>query len=528
MRVIGIVIAVILLIAVALPFLIDANQFRPRLESELSKQLGREVKLGNLKLSLLSGGVTASDISIADDPKFSRDPFLSAQSLTVGVDLRTLIFSRQLHVTGITIDHPNITLLQNPAGVWNFSSFGSKTVPAAPLKTESEASSLDLSVKLLTITDGRLVLGKTGKKVKPEVLDKVNIQVVDLSATTAFPFTLTAVATGGAQIKLDGKAGPLNPADSAATPFDAGLNVTHFDLAHSGFLPRTAFAGLVSVDGSVSSADQKVQVKGNVKAEQLVLAKGGSPAKKPVAFVFVLEHDLRKHAGELRRGNIQIGAASASLGGIYRLEGENTLVNMKLSAPSMAIPELEAMLPALDIVLPAGSSLEGGTAHADITIVGPTDRLVLDGSAGFNNTRLKGFDLGSRMALVTKLAGIKNAANTEIQNFSSNLHSDAQGVRTESISLVAPDVGELNGSGTVSAAHALDFNMTAKVRTGGVLAVMGSNTTVPFRISGTSSEPKFEPDVKGIVEGKLKSLEGGAAGKAAEGIVRGLFGGKKN
>src|SRR5579871_3408283 len=59
LRVIGILVALLIVIAVALPFLIDANQFRPRLEQELTKVLGRDVQLGDLKLSLFSGGVTA-------------------------------------------------------------------------------------------------------------------------------------------------------------------------------------------------------------------------------------------------------------------------------------------------------------------------------------------------------------------------------------------------------------------------------------------------------------------------------------
>src|SRR5262245_5580893 len=48
---------VILLIAglAALPFLLNANQFRPLLESKLTEALGREVKLGNLSLSVFSG-----------------------------------------------------------------------------------------------------------------------------------------------------------------------------------------------------------------------------------------------------------------------------------------------------------------------------------------------------------------------------------------------------------------------------------------------------------------------------------------
>src|SRR5260370_18573781 len=95
-RLVGIVVVVLLLILVSLPFLIDANQFRPLLVSQLSQTLGREVKVGDLKLSILSGGVSAADLSIADDPSFSRAPFVSAKSMKVAVDLWQYISARKL------------------------------------------------------------------------------------------------------------------------------------------------------------------------------------------------------------------------------------------------------------------------------------------------------------------------------------------------------------------------------------------------------------------------------------------------
>src|SRR6478736_670534 len=125
-RALVILAAVLIVIAISLPFLIDANQFRPRLEAELTKTLGRSVKLGDLKLSILSGGVKASDLSIADDPAFSRTNFLSAKTLAVGVEMQPLIFSRKLNVTGVEIDTPEISLIQSASGAWNFSSLGGK------------------------------------------------------------------------------------------------------------------------------------------------------------------------------------------------------------------------------------------------------------------------------------------------------------------------------------------------------------------------------------------------------------------
>ena len=84
---IGIAVVLLLLIAIAIPFFIDANQFRPRLEAALSESLGRRVKMGKLTVALWSGGVRAEELSIADDPAYSREPFLEAKSLQLKVEL---------------------------------------------------------------------------------------------------------------------------------------------------------------------------------------------------------------------------------------------------------------------------------------------------------------------------------------------------------------------------------------------------------------------------------------------------------
>ena len=128
-RVLGIALVLLVLVVVSLPFLINANQFKPMLESKLSQGLGREVKLGDLKFSILSGGVTASDLAIADHPDFSKTPFLRAKSLTVSAQLLPFIFSRKLKVTGLIIDQPEIVLLRSAPGQWNFSNLGVKSPP---------------------------------------------------------------------------------------------------------------------------------------------------------------------------------------------------------------------------------------------------------------------------------------------------------------------------------------------------------------------------------------------------------------
>src|SRR5438270_1452252 len=103
LKILAIVVGVLIVLLIAIPFFIDANAFRPKLESDLTAALGRQAKVGNLSLSLFSGSVSADDISIADDSGFSNTPFVQAKSLKVGVELLPFIFSKTLHVTQLTL-----------------------------------------------------------------------------------------------------------------------------------------------------------------------------------------------------------------------------------------------------------------------------------------------------------------------------------------------------------------------------------------------------------------------------------------
>src|SRR4051794_40305870 len=117
--------------------LISVDSFRPKLESELSAALGRQVKVGDLSLSLFAGKVGADNISIADDPAFSKDPFVTAKSFSTAVKIMPLIFSKTLHITGITLEEPQIRLIRGPGGRWNFSNLGKGTGDAKPSEDNS-------------------------------------------------------------------------------------------------------------------------------------------------------------------------------------------------------------------------------------------------------------------------------------------------------------------------------------------------------------------------------------------------------
>src|SRR5436309_12501948 len=149
----GIIVALILLVILLLPLFVNVDSFRPEVEQKFSAALGRKVTIGKLSASIFSGA-EADNISISDDPAFSRAAFLQASKLQIGVEWWPLIFSRQLNISSLTIKSPEVVLLKNSAGRWNFSSLGSGAASAGSAK--QPAASPGFSVARLQITNGRI------------------------------------------------------------------------------------------------------------------------------------------------------------------------------------------------------------------------------------------------------------------------------------------------------------------------------------------------------------------------------------
>jgi AsmA protein len=525
LRIVAIVVVVLILIVVIAPFLIPVDKFRPTIEEKASQALGRKVELGNLSLSLLSGSLSAESISIGDDPKFSTSPFLTAKSLKVGVEIMPLIFSKALNVTGITIENPEVILLHNPAGQWNYSTLGG----AAAKSQQKQTSPADLSVQKFTLKDGRITVGSTANQ-KRSTYDHVSVVASNFSMTSQFPVTVTADLPGGGKFQLDGKAGPIDQEDAALTPLDAKLDVTGLDLASTGFVDSSAgLGGLLDLSATLSSQNGDAEVKGNVKISKALFIAGGSAAGVPVTIDFDTKYNLRKNTGVLEPSTLKIGSAAAHLNGTYETGGEATLVHIKLDAKDMPAKDLEAFLPALGIHLPTGASLQAGTLNTDLNLVGPLNKLITTGDVGLFNGKLAGFDLGSKMSSIASLAGVKSGKDLDIQKLTTNLRMAPDGLKAENFIAVVPSVGNLSGAGTVDSKNNLDFKMAAMLTStlgdvgspvsdlGGLLGRGAgggckSGTTVPFQIQGTTANPKFIPDIGGLAAGMLKSQLGCAAG----------------
>jgi AsmA protein len=528
LRIVSAIVGVLVLLLAVTPFLIRVDQFRPFIEDSTAKALGRKVDIGNLKLSLWRHSLTADTLTVADDPTFSSAPFLKAKSLSADVELLPLILSRSLKVTAITIDSPQVTLIRNPAGRWNYSSLGS-----------SFTGERQTTLKKLEWKNGKATVGLTSSA-KRSIYDHIALAASNVALTSTFPVIATGDLDGGGHFTLAGNVGPLNQEDASLTPLDGKVTVNGLNLAARGFLnPSVGLGGLLDLDATIASKNDEREIVGTATISKALLVAGGSPSRRPVTVDFNTKYNRRKNSGVLGPSTLRIGNATAHLSGTYDAgRGEYTLVNIKVAGDHMPVTDLEAFLPGIGIDVPKGANLAAGTVTANLNVSGPTNNLVTAGNVGLYGAKLAGFNLGAQVKAISGFSGLETGNDLYIQQLTTNLRMAQNGLRFDTFNAVMPAVGYLVGAGTIDARNNLDFNMVATVTAqlhggmGGMVGTAGAvggvvgdllgaftggggksripsgSQRIPFHVRGTTSDPRFVADTSGMVIPMLKNQLG--------------------
>jgi AsmA protein len=520
---------VVVIAAASIPLFVHANTFRPAIEKQLTATLGRSVKLGELRLPRFSGNLVAEDVSVADDPNFSAAPFLQAKEVRIGVSLRSLIFSHEVSVRSFQIESPQINVIRGENGTWNFSSIGRPASGSATFATGATSGNgkvatlalPDLSVGSVIIKDGRAAITTLPAHGEPSVYEHVNLTARDFSFTARFPFELSVNLAAGGTITATGHIGPINRHDAATSPADAQISVMHLDPVAAGFLdPNAGFSLVADVEMKAASDGQTLTADGTAHIQNLKLRKGAAAAPKPLDVSYSGTHQLKDNTGVIKDATVAIGAAAIHASGRYQplAQGvEDAVLNLKLAGQSLPVDELQPLMTAAGVRLPNGSVLRGGTLSMNLAVTGQAKALVITGPIALDNTRLVGFDIGSKIHGIAALSGMKTGDTTEFEKLRVNVRVANAGVVADKIDAVIPAVGELTGSGTVSPADQLDFNLVVKgasatgigkVGVGLLTALNGSGgaSGVPLRVTGTPDEPYITADVGGIVGKKTKSI----------------------
>jgi uncharacterized protein involved in outer membrane biogenesis len=273
--IVGVILVVVIGVMVYAVFnlngLIASN--RVRILAKASDSLGREVDVQNISASLGWGvSVDLSGVTVADDPRFSNKPFVTASNIYAKVAVLPLLH-RQVEIERLSLRQPVVRIIRNQSGEMNVSTIGHKAAagqgaappaqapskpgsPAAgqplgtaPLTAAGEkpaagAALAGISISSLAIQNGRIAYVQSGAQ--PLQISALNLDVENLSATSPVTLTLSMAALGTRKnLALDGTVGPLmknGVIDTTAIPLALNASVGPLTLAELRAMPQLAKA----------------------------------------------------------------------------------------------------------------------------------------------------------------------------------------------------------------------------------------------------------------------------------------------
>ena len=534
--VLGSIVGLILLIALCIPLFLDADSFRTRIESTLTTSLGRKVTLGKLDLSVLSGSLVAENTTLADDPAFSTQPFMTASKVKIGIEMIPLILSREIHITGFALDSPKINLLRAANGTWNYSTIGSaqKNAPAK----DSNSLIPNLTVGHVTVTDGQLTVGSLptpGALAKPSrTYDKLELDAKDFSFQKSFPFTASTNLPAGGTVSLSGNAGPIDAKDASLTPFSAHLVVKHLDPLAAGFVDSTA-----GVSGTIDAIDVQATWNGRqlhvanllVDTPKLTLVRDNKPTNVATPPPAPNSNDMLSTLSadrlQIKNGTLTVTSPGQSIPAVYqKLNAEVTNLSPTASSPFK-----------LSAQIPGGGSLNGDGTVGPINQAS-TAATPLNAHVAITHLDLATSGIVAPDAGISGIADIDARALSDGKNLSANISSKIQGLRiakngspsAKPVDLqlsVAQNMQSLSGQiqkGVINIGGAI-------INVAGTYQTTGANTALNLKVSsdGTSIDAleAFLPSV-GVHLPSGSRLQGGTlttslnvTGTAANPIISG-------
>jgi AsmA protein len=324
--------------------------------------------------------------------------------------------------------------------------------------------------------------------------------VRDFSFASQFPFELSADLPAGGAITATGHVGPFNREDVAASPGDAQVYVKGLDPVAARFLdPDAGLALLADIDIHAASDGQTLNTRGNVQIQNLKLRKGATPARTPLDFAYSGTYHMKANNGQIEDAAAKIDASAIHVSGAYQITAlgvEDPLLDLKIAGQRLLIDDLQSLMTAADVHLPNGAVLKGGTLSLDLSITGQVKSLIVAGTIALGNTRLVGFDLGSKIHGVAALGGLKTGDTTDIEKLRVTVRITIAEVAIEKIEAVIPALGEVIGSGTVGAADELDFDLLARVAAEGIGKVGAGLLTKVNGSGGASGEVSGVPPAR--------------------------------
>ena len=132
--------ALIVLAAIALPLILNPNNYKDEAAVATKDATGRELKInGDIKLTVFPWlGASVHDVVLGNAEGFGPEPFAQVADMNVGVRLMPLLFHRRVEVGTIRIDGLALNLAKAADGTTNWADFSHEDPAKAEQSVEKE------------------------------------------------------------------------------------------------------------------------------------------------------------------------------------------------------------------------------------------------------------------------------------------------------------------------------------------------------------------------------------------------------
>ncbi len=400
------VVVLFVLVMLLLPHIIDINQYRGEIQSQLQDRLHRPVQFGPLSLAVFPLRVQAQNVTIGEDPRFhSSLPFAQVGEMDISVKLLPLL-SKTIAISSLTLKQPKIELIKDEAGIWNFSGIGQPTptaapAQAAPTSTQPAAaapSNSDSSFALdeLKITDGQVAVTDLQKHEPRAVYDHIDATVKDYAPNKQFSIDVAAHVPGkGAEtLSLEGKVGPINQAQMLSTPFDGKLKLDEVSVAGAQkFLNSSALEGsdaMLSGSTDLVNSGGNMAAKGSLKINDAVVH--NVQVGYPITADFDVADNLNTDVIQIKKGDVKLGSTPLSVNGTLNTHTTPGTADVNVTAKDASIEDAARLAAAFGVAFSPNAKITGQLS-ANIHAQGAMNNLALNGTVNGRNLEITGKDI---------------------------------------------------------------------------------------------------------------------------------------
>ncbi len=402
--IVGVLIVLVVVAIAALPFLVDAERYRGRIQTELQARTGRVVSLGKMRLSVFPLAFRVEDAVIGEDKSFpSAQPFAHVGELLVSARLMPLL-QGDVQIDSLELKRPRIELIRNRQGVWNFSTLGGNPAVATPApkpdptapQPQTTAEARKFSLAGLKVVDGQVGFTDQQKNQPRALYDHIDLTLNDYAPNKKFNFELAAHMPGsGAQrLSLEGEAGPMRSDAPSATDFKGSLQLDEVSLSGlKKFLNSQALQDIEFVATGKADVESKagtVSSKGDLKLENGRV--NGVNIGYPISADYNLTADLNADLYKIEKGTLKLGTTPLSVVGTINGAPTPMVLDLKVDAANASIAEAARLAAAFDVAFNPGMDIKG-RMDAALTARGPASKPVMNGKVTAHELVITGKDL---------------------------------------------------------------------------------------------------------------------------------------